>query len=477
MLSSGQDFKRQARNGKGKGKPTPSPSHAPTKLPTGTPTNVPTGKPTDVPTGTPTNAPTPEDKFSSFVELELETSDGNPDEVAIEAAVELMISTYNEAIESCSDPFARKMVDASVESMSDRRRHLSREGSRELQNLNIFLFLRVSGKCNGCGSDRFFFNQVNRRKLIDDQCEVPPLEDFLSSYNADIDVGDYDSIVSAVSAKDVAKPAGKGKGKSSSKKKSPKAKTSPQGVDTFTSFLAFTLETTDANLEDDDVENAVDLMVSTYNEAIENCDDPFDRKMADAVVDSIADARRQLARQASRGLQNLNILLFLRVSGTCNGCGSNRFFFNQVARRKLFDKNVSADQCVVPETDIFLAAYSASLDSGDFGSIVGAISIEDVAQPSGKGKGGSSTGGSSKGKGMSGESSGSFGMSSSKGSKGGGSGMSSAKGGESNESGRSVMSSAKGASSGVSPKGKSKGMTNKRSHESTSKTSKKSGNR
>jgi Fe-S cluster biogenesis protein NfuA/bacterioferritin-associated ferredoxin len=491
-----------ARNRNGKGRPTSSSARSPTKAPTRSPTKAPTGtptnEPTSTPTGTPTGVPTRADTFSSYVNLELETTDGQPDDDAIADAVELMISTYNELNERCGNPFDKKMVDAVVESVSDRRRRLGRGGSRELQNLNIFLFLRVSGTCNGCGSDRFFFNQVNRRKLIE-QCEVPLLEDFLSSYNVATSTGNFDSIVGALSVEDVAQPSGKAASKSS--KKSQNANTSTQGMesspsaptvasapsgpstivtgagveaisfDPFTSFIEFTLETTSTNLEDDDVENAVDLMISTYNEEIESCDDPFDRRMVDAVVESIADGRRQLTRQASRGLQNLNVLLFLRVSGTCNGCGSNRFFFNQVNRRKLFDKNDSADLCEVPKADIFLAAYSARLESGDFGSIVGAISIKDVAQPSSSSmsssKGSKGSGGSSMSSALG---SGGSSMSSAKGS--GGSSMSSAKG-----SGGSGMSSAKGASSGVSAKGKSKGMTNKRSHESTSKTSKKEGNR
>jgi Fe-S cluster biogenesis protein NfuA len=162
------------------------------------------------------------------------------------------------------------------------------------------------------------------------------------------------------------------------------------------SFLYLELETANGNPVDEDILNAVDLFVDSYNQLlVTEYDDPFDRRMDKATVESMTPGRRRMdhPQQESRQLQSQNILLFLRISGSCRGCGSSPFFTNQVVgrHRKLFDKNVSDDlRPGVPTEAALLAAYSSRLSSssGDYGSIVDAVSLDEVSEPySGKGKG------------------------------------------------------------------------------------------
>eukprot|EP00980_Cylindrotheca_fusiformis_P029125 scaffold22735_cov207-Cylindrotheca_fusiformis.AAC.2 len=164
----------------------------PTPSPTPPPTSKPTGKPTE----------TPVVSFTSFLSLELETTNGIPDDYALENAADLVVSTYNEAAKSCDDPFERELVDASLELVSVRGRMLGSQDSRELQYIILVLYLRVGGRCRGCDRDPFLFNQVNRRNL-GDQCVVPSPKDFLKDYNAVISGGGYGSIVGAAAIEDI----------------------------------------------------------------------------------------------------------------------------------------------------------------------------------------------------------------------------------------------------------------------------------
>jgi hypothetical protein len=139
----------------------------------------------------------------------------------------------------------------------------------------------------------------------------------------------------------------------------------------------------------DNIFDAVDLFVDSFNRLlVTEYDDPFERRMRNAIVDSITPGRRRLdhPQQESRRLQSMHYLLFLRVSGSCMGCGSNSWFTNQSIRRdrKLLDENVFDNLLPgVPTEAALLAAYSFELSSssGDYGSIVGAISLDEVSEP------------------------------------------------------------------------------------------------
>jgi hypothetical protein len=137
------------------------------------------------------------------------------------------------------------------------------------------------------------------------------------------------------------------------------------------------LETANGNPEDEAILNALGrLFVDSYNQLVTEYDDPFERRMDIATVESMTPVRRRLdhPQQESRQLQTMDYLLFLRVSGSCMGCGSDSYYTDQVVRRhrKLDD--------LQPDEDALLAAYSAGLgsSSGEYGSIVDAVSLYEV---------------------------------------------------------------------------------------------------
>lgn len=194
-----------------------------------------------------------------------------------------------------------------------------------------------------------------------------------------------------------AKGSKKQKSQSSSKRSSSKRskqEASSDDANVLTSFFYLELQTTNGNPDEEDIVFAVDLLVESYNDLLTNYEDPFDRRMETATVESIPHGRRTTQEVSTRKLQNLNILLFLRISGSCRGCGSNPFFTNQAGgRRKLFEKNVSDDlQPGVPTEEALLAEYSARLNSENIGSIVDAVRLEEVSEAisPAKGKGRSS---------------------------------------------------------------------------------------
>jgi hypothetical protein len=164
-----------------------------------------------------------------------------------------------------------------------------------------------------------------------------------------------------------------------------------EGSDDLVSFFYLELET-DGNPEDDDIFDAVDLFVDSYNQLlVTEYDDSFDRRMSNATnasVESLSPGSRRLdhPQQESRQLGRRHYLLFLRISGSCRGCGSNSFFTNQSNRRdrKLLDESGSDNLLPgVPTEAALLAAYSSELSSSlvDYGSIVGAVSLYEVSEP------------------------------------------------------------------------------------------------
>jgi hypothetical protein len=157
-------------------------------------------------------------------------------------------------------------------------------------------------------------------------------------------------------------------------------------MDTLADFFYLELETTDGNPEEEDILNAVDLFVDSYNQLLVTAyDDPCDRHMITATVESMTAGRRRLdhPQQESRGLQ-MTYLLFLRISGRCRGCRRNPWFTNQTNRRdRKLDENVSDDRLPgVPTEAALLAAYSSGLSSSseDYGSIVDAVGLGEVSE-------------------------------------------------------------------------------------------------
>jgi hypothetical protein len=157
-------------------------------------------------------------------------------------------------------------------------------------------------------------------------------------------------------------------------------------IDFLADFFYLELETTDGNPEEEDILNAVDLFVDSYNELLVTAyDDPSDRHMITATVESMTAGRRRLdhPQQESRGLQ-MTYLVFLRASGSCMGCGRNPWFTNQTNRRdRKLDENVSDDRLPgVPTEAALLAAYSSRLSSssGQYGSIVDAVGLGEVSE-------------------------------------------------------------------------------------------------
>lgn len=113
-------------------------------------------------------------------------------------------------------------------------------------------------------------------------------------------------------------------------------------------------------------------MVSTQVEYISHAAGRRGRRVQDAAADD-----------AARQLQNLNVLLFLRVSGTCRGCQANPFFTNQIVGRKkhrrdrrLFDNPISTNsmRAGVPTEAKTLRAFSNILRSSLVRSILDAVS-------------------------------------------------------------------------------------------------------
>ncbi|KAL3941263.1 MAG: hypothetical protein SGBAC_004353 [Bacillariaceae sp.] len=359
-----------------------------------------------------TATPTDPNTLTSFFELQLSTTNASPTESEVERALDLFVRSYNDLKGGFNDPFERTMVEAQLESMTmvqsrtmtiptNRRRDDVHHPHRELQNLNVLLFLRVSGTCNGCQSNPFFTNQVvgrkrqRRRELFDHPISsmrsgVPSAAETLNAYSLRLQAEDLGSIIDATSLAEMAAlPTMSGKGTKKSGKGTGFSEDGGINIvgNILTSFFEIELQTLGGNPTDSEIQSAVDAIVETYNRlTTESFLDPLERQMTSAVVESRGRRRRT---QSSRNLQNLNVLLFLRVSGTCLGCSNNAFFTNQVVgrRRQLFDKNLSEDlQEGVPTEAEVLEMYSDHITSGNFGSIVDAIGLDEVeALPAGKG--------------------------------------------------------------------------------------------
>lgn len=152
----------------------------------------------------------------------------------VEAMTALAIETYNNEVEKCVDPFGRRMTSGTfffqrpVTTADERRMRRNTKvvkgdhhSERNLQQLLIFVFLRVNGRCNACKEKPFFFNQVVGRRLQDGTCTIPTAEDFLANFNVRLSKDDFGNVVNAQSVKDVREPStivketkkGKGKGK------------------------------------------------------------------------------------------------------------------------------------------------------------------------------------------------------------------------------------------------------------------------
>ncbi|KAL3934471.1 MAG: hypothetical protein SGBAC_009819 [Bacillariaceae sp.] len=157
----------------------------------------------------------------SFVRVEVETTDGtNPSQGALDNIAALTVNTYNSEKDNCADPLARRMIDARffslAPSMPDDGRRMNRRTKtlikgdqggqleRRLQNLNIFVFLRVSGQCNGCQNNAFFFNQVVDRRL--QECSIVTPDAFLGTFNNGLNSDDFGNVANALSVKDVSEP-------------------------------------------------------------------------------------------------------------------------------------------------------------------------------------------------------------------------------------------------------------------------------
>jgi hypothetical protein len=128
----------------------------------------------------------------------------------------------------------------------------------------------------------------------------------------------------------------------------------------------FKLQLINTNDDENHVDLFVDLFVESYNELVTEYDDPFHHHMDRATtVEQPGGRRLGHPQQESRQLQNNNILLFLRATGSCNGCGDDNFTGNQVRRhRKLQDVLLPG----VPSQSELFDAYSALLNSssGDY---------------------------------------------------------------------------------------------------------------
>lgn len=165
---------------------------------------------------------------------------------------------------------------------------------------------------------------------------------------------------------------------------------------TLTSFFEVEIATRNGSPNEIEIDRALNLYVRSYNDLKGGFNDALERTMVSAQLESMTHARqRKLDKGDSRELQNLNVLLFLRVSGTCRGCQSNPFFTNQVvgrrSRRQLFDNPISNNSMTtgVPTEAETLWAYSLRLQAENLGSILNAISLNEMASlpTMGKGKG------------------------------------------------------------------------------------------
>jgi hypothetical protein len=157
-------------------------------------------------------------EMKDYFYLELETSDGvAPDEKDLSNAVELFVDSYNHLLETeYHDSSDRRMIAANVEAMTAGRRRLDhpQQESRGLQ-MTYLVFLRVSGRCYGCGRNPWFTNQtwgrnLRHRKLDENDSDdrtpgVPTEAAFLAAYSSGLvsHSGDYGSIVDAVSVTEV----------------------------------------------------------------------------------------------------------------------------------------------------------------------------------------------------------------------------------------------------------------------------------
>jgi hypothetical protein len=184
---------------------------------------------------------------------------------------------------------------------------------------------------------------------------------------------------------------------------------SPTDVTIFTTYFGVEYATSCNDIEIERIRRKlrefpvapIQALPMVYNDLKEEkYDDPYNRKMNKAVIVDLSRARRQLSGN-SRALQNLNIFVFLRVSGFCSGCGNDPFFTNQIVRRELFDKNnvfAPSDALIpgIPTAEAVLEAYSDVLASGDFECVQDVESLEEMANLPKSGKGDSSSSKSSK---------------------------------------------------------------------------------
>jgi len=221
----------------------------------------------------------------------------------------------------------------------------------------------------------------------------------------------------------------------------------------LSTFFRMELVTTTLTPDTEDLEDMLDVFVAAYASAQEEYDDPFERTLEKLEIVSLRSEARRLSD--SRELQNINLFVDMRSGGFCIGCGSNPFFTNQIplpdgdfGRRELITSSYSYtssnDRKIGAPTEAeLLARFSALLTSGDYGTIIDAVSLDEVLSlPSGKGKG--------KGKGRGGSKSSKKSYSRSKSGKGSSS---------SKKSGKTTSSSASSSKSGKGVLRRKKGHT------------------
>jgi hypothetical protein len=158
-------------------------------------------------------------------------------------------------------------------------------------------------------------------------------------------------------------------------------------IESLADYFYLRLETSGSEPTNEDLANALDLFMHSYNDLLEHhYSNPTYLTMDTVELVSAEPGRRRLdhAQQESRELQ-MSYLIFLRISGRCRGCRRNPWFTNQTngRHRKLNPETVDDDlRPGVPTEAELLAAYSSRLSSHShhYGSIVDAVGLSEVSE-------------------------------------------------------------------------------------------------